>query len=202
MLRIDRKLIFLDIETTSLDILSARPWEIAMIERWPNGAERRTTILVSDVDTRGADPEALRIGRFEERHVNDGRARWLTEELAALWVARRAAATDMLGRPIPGRPVLVGSAVGSFDAPILAAMLARHGYTPEWHHHPIDLVTWTQAREAAGPFATVSLRTDGSYDLSRRVGVEPPAPEVRHTAMGDAMWARAWWDAVKGVVAS
>lgn len=197
MLRIDRKLIFLDLETTSLDVLTARPWEIAMIERWPSGAERRTTILVSDVDTRGADLRSLEISRFEERHVNDGRARWLTEEMAALWVARRTAAD-----PVLGRSVLVGSSVGSFDAPILAAMLARHGYTPEWHHHPIDLVTWTQAREAAGPFATVSLRGDGSYDLSRRVGVEPPAPEVRHTAMGDAMWARAWWDAVKGVVAS
>lgn len=197
MLRIDRKLIFLDLETTSLDVLTARPWEIAMIERWPNGAERRTTILVSDVDTCYADPKSLEVGRFEERHVNDGRARWLTEKMAALWVARRTAAD-----PVLGRSVLVGSSVGSFDAPILAAMLARHGYTPEWHHHPIDLVTWTQAREAAGPFATVSLRGDGSYDLSRRVGVEPPAPEVRHTAMGDAMWARAWWDAVKGVVAS
>lgn len=197
MLRIDRKLIFLDLETTSLDVLTARPWEIAMIERWPNGAERRTTILVSDVDTCYADPKSLEVGRFEERHVNDGRARWLTEEMAALWVARRTAAD-----PVLGRSVLVGSSVGSFDAPILAAMLARHGYAPEWHHHPIDLVTWTQAREAAGPFATVSLRGDGSYDLSRRVGVEPPAPGVRHTAMGDAMWARAWWDAVKGVVAS
>ena len=196
MLRIDRKLIFLDIEATSLDILTARPWEIAMIERWPDGAERATTIMVSDVDVSGADPEALRVGRFEDRHTPEASAYWLTEELAALWVARRTAASESLGRP-----VLVGSAVGSYDAPVLAAMLARHGYTPEWWHHPIDLVTWTQAREAHGPFETVSLRVDGSYDLSRRVGVAPPAGEARHTAMGDALWARAWWDAVKGVIA-
>lgn len=198
MLRVDRKLVFLDIEATSLDVWSARPWEIAMIERWPGGGERRTLLQVSDVDLCYADPESLEVGRFEERHVDDGRARWLPEELAALWVARRL----RMETEAWGRPLLVGSAVGTYDAPILAGMLARHGYVPEWHHHPIDLVTWTQARESMSPFQTVSLRDLGSYDLSRSVGVEPPAPDVAHTAMGDALWIRAWWDAVKGVMPS
>ena len=195
MLRIDRKLIFLDIEATSLDIGSARPWEIAMIERWPDGFERRTTILVSDVDTRDADPVSLKFGRFEERHVSDGRARWLSEELTALWVARRMAESAQWGKA-----TVVGSNVAGYDLPILAAMLTRHGYAPEWHHHPIDLVTWTQAREAQSPFGTVAL-TQSSYDLSEIAGVPRPAGAVAHTAMGDALWARAWWDAVKGVIA-
>lgn len=194
MLRIDRKLVFLDIEATSLDILRARPWEIAMIERWPDGAERRTTILVSDVDTSDADPRSLELAGFEERHVNDGRARWLPEQLTALWVARRLAAT-----PQWGEPTVVGSNVAGYDLPILTAMLDRHGYVPEWHHHPIDLVTWTQAREAQSPFGTVSLRVDGSYDLSEIAGAPRPTAELAHTAMGDALWARAWWDQVKGV---
>lgn len=196
MLRIDQKLVFLDIEATSLNVLTARPWEIAMIERWPDGDERRTTIMVSDVDLADADPKSLEFARFEERHVQDGRSRWLTEAIAALWLARRLRETEVYGRPL-----LVGSAVGTYDAPILAAMLARHGYVPEWHHHPIDLVTWSQAREAQSPFGTISLREHGSYDLSELADVPRPAPEVAHTAMGDALWARAWWDAVKGVIA-
>lgn len=50
-----------------------------------------------------------------------------------------------------------------------------------------------------GPFAPVAL-TEGSHDLSRLVGVQPPAEPVRHTAMGDALWARAWWDAMTSAV--
>lgn len=196
MLRIDRKLVFLDIEATSLDTLVARPWEIATIERWPSGAERRTTIMISDVDTTHADPKSLEVGRFDERHVQDGRSRWLREDITALWVARRLAAS-----PEHGKPVVVGSNVAGYDLPILTAMLARHGYVPEWHHHPIDLVTWTQAREAESPFGTISLLEHGSYALSELAGVPRPAGSVAHTAMGDAMWARDWWDAIKGVTA-
>ena len=185
MLRIDRKLVFLDIEATSLDVHSARPWEIATIERRIDGTEQRTWIMVSDVDLTDADPRALEVGHFEERRVRDGRARWLSEEMAALWVSRRL--TDGC--------TVVGSNVAGYDLPILAAMLGRWGHSPAWHHHPIDLVTWTQAREAGSPFATVGL-TEGSYELSRIAGAQPPAAAVAHTAMGDAMWARAWWDAL------
>lgn len=197
MLRIDSKLVFLDIEATSLDTLTARPWEIAMIERWPGGVERRTWIMVSDVDTSGADPRSLEVGRFDERHAQDGRSRWLSEEMTALWVAQRLAAEPVLA----GKPVVIGSNVAGYDLPILTRMLARHGYVPEWHHHPIDLVTWTQAREAQSPFGTVGLK-DRTYDLSEAVGAPRPSAEVAHTAMGDALWARSWWDALTaGVVA-
>jgi DNA polymerase III epsilon subunit-like protein len=34
--------------------------------------------------------------------------------------------------------------------------------------------------------------------LSRQVGVEPPGPDVAHTALGDARWARDVYDAVTG----
>lgn len=202
MLRIDRKLVFLDIEATSLDVLTARPWEVAMIERWPDGRERSTELMVSDVDTSDAEPEALEVGRFAERHAPGGRARWYEEKIVALWVARRLSPEQGLGRP-----VVVGSNVAGYDLPVITAMLARHaryigriGAAPSWHHHPIDLVTWTQAREAASPFSTVSLGA-GSYDLSEMAGVPRPAGAVAHTAMGDVLWARAWWDAVKGVIA-
>lgn len=202
MLRIDRKLVFLDIEATSLDILTARPWEIAMIERWPDGRERATELMVSDVDLTDASERSLEVGGFAERHAPGGRARWYEEKIVALHVARRLSEEKGLGRP-----VVVGSNVAGYDLPVLTAMLARHsryitraGAAPAWHHHPVDLVTWTQAREAAGPFGTVALGA-GSYDLSELAGVSRPAGPVAHTAMGDALWVRSWWDAVKGVTA-
>ena len=192
MLRIDKKLVFLDIEATSLDVSVARPWEIAMIERSEGVPDRETLIKIRDVDLCYADPRSLEIGRFEERHVNDGNGAWLTEAMAALWVSRRL--TD--------RCLVVGSNVAGYDLPILQAMLTRQGEGGSWDHHPVDLVTWAQAREASGPFRFVDLSM-GSYALSRLSGVEPPAAEVAHTAMGDALWARRWWDAMTaGVVAS
>lgn len=33
-----------------------------------------------------------------------------------------------------------------------------------------------------------------SDDLSRACGVEPPTPEERHTALGDARWVKRWYD--------
>lgn len=201
MLAIDRKLVFLDIEATSLDILTARPWEIAMIERWPSGRERATQIMVSDVDLTDANERSLEVGGFAERHAQGGRAHWRTEQITALWIARR-----LTKEPGLGRPVIVGSNVAGYDLPVITAMLARHarflaraGAVPAWHHHPIDLVTWTQAREAHSPFGTIALST-GSYGLSEIAGVPRPPAAVAHTAMGDALWARAWWDAVKGVM--
>ncbi len=198
MLSIDRKLVFLDLETTSLDVVTARPWEIAMVERWPDGRERSTWIMVADVELCYADLDSLEVGRFDDRHRRDAGAEWLSERLAALWVSRRIAPEPERGL---GSPVVVGSAVGSFDLPILAAMLARHGFTPQWYHHPIDLVTWTVAREAQSPFARVSL-TERSYALSEAAGVPRPSKEAAHTAPGDVKWVRDWWDAVQGVVAS
>lgn len=174
-----------------------------MIERWPNGRERATELMVSDVDLEDASERSLEVARFAERHAPGGRARWYEERIVALHVARRLTEEKGLGRP-----VVVGSNVAGYDLPVLTAMLARHarfitrhGAVPAWHHHPIDLVTWTQAREAGSPFATVGLR-QGSYELSQIAGAQPPAPEVAHTALGDALWARSWWDALtEGVIA-
>lgn len=37
-----------------------------------------------------------------------------------------------------------------------------------------------------------------SDELSRACGVEPPAEDERHTALGDARWAMRWYDAITG----
>ena len=45
---------------------------------------------------------------------------------------------------------------------------------------------------------TVSTAPDQEADLSRRIGVEPPSADERHSALADARWCVRMWDAVMG----
>lgn len=45
-----------------------------------------------------------------------------------------------------------------------------------------------------GALLTADCRSD---DLSRACGVEPPTPEERHTALGDARWVKRWYDHIR-----
>lgn len=53
-------------------------------------------------------------------------------------------------------------------------------------------------RKAVAEFVAPPWRSD---DLSRACGVEPPAPEERHTALGDARWVKRWYDHIMGSAA-
>jgi len=103
---------------------------------------------------------------------------------------------------------LVG-AVPSFDAAFLEPFLRRHGQAACWHYHLIDVEAlavgylagrWTQARAdgmaaEAGPFV-VPMPWD-SDALSSAIGIAV-SDEDKHTALGDARWAKAMYDAVLG----
>ena len=52
--------------------------------------------------------------------------------------------------------------------------------------------------KAASSLVAPPWRSD---DLSRACGVEPPAPEERHTALGDARWVKRWYDRIAGAAA-
>lgn len=190
MLTITQPLVFVDTETTHLDTAVARPWEIALIYR-PVGAvdssrDETYHLMISDVDVSAASPSALEVGRFEERHAESSPGVWVDEE-------RAAATVSALLRPVDGvRPALVGSCP-SFDAAVLAGMLRRHGMEPEWDHHTHDLVTWTLATLAASVFEDAPM-PERAYELAEMVGADRPSGEERHTALGDALWVRRWWD--------
>ena len=82
---------------------------------------------------------------------------------------------------------LVG-AVPSFDAAFLSAFLIASGQREAWHYHLIDVETLIAGR----------LRLEPPFDsdaLSRAVGVEP-TDFARHTALGDARWAKTLYEAV------
>src|SRR5699024_7479621 len=115
---------FIDTETTGLSE-ARRPWEIAVIRREANGATERWESFVR-VSLEGAEPDALRVGRYNERFDP---AEAVTPRQAAEAVAVLTAGA-----------VLVGSNV-QFDAHTLGRLLRAHGIMPTWHYRPLCVAT-------------------------------------------------------------
>lgn len=183
-------LAFVDTETTSLQA-NRRAWEVAILRREydPDGtpaSEKTTWIIIEDLDLSYADPTALRIGRFYDRHpaynrkalpdLVDGRS----PEVLSEWRASKVIEHATRGAVIVGvNP--------TFDVITLERMLTRHKLAPAWHYSPVDVKSMAIAHGGRP-----GMKSD---DLSRLVGVEPPTVG-RHTALGDAMWARDLYDAL------
>ncbi|WP_280454142.1 hypothetical protein [Nocardia brasiliensis] len=215
-------LVFLDTETTGLHA-ARRPWEIAMIRREPDGAERRMTIYIADVDASRAELSGLNIGRFHERHPQY-RTRTVESDMYDPWEGSGLSPNERLLSEYEAARIvevwtrgahLVG-AVPNFDTETLAAMMRRAGLCPAWHYHLIDVETlaigWLYGLAAHGhsSLACMDAPIDCDVDsmpltlpwksdaLSRACGVEPPSDEERHTAMGDAQWAMRLYDQITG----
>ncbi|MCA1569339.1 MAG: hypothetical protein LC798_03245 [Chloroflexi bacterium] len=214
---------FLDTETTGLDPERHTIWEVALIT--PDGRERVWQFPVNEVE---ADPFALDIGRWWDRrwstdnevsridaiyeaHNEKSRRKYFPDEGKAIlplddWCRHF--------RNLVGTSHLCG-AVPSFDEERLRKLLLSQGVRPRWHYHLIDVEplaagcligTFTAIQEvgknpeADGPTveeAKLAVPPWRSEDLSRAVGVEPEDFD-RHTALGDARWAKAIYEAVMG----
>jgi len=182
---------FVDCETTHLDAEIGEAWEVAVILREQDGGRTTDTEYVWQfaVDRTNADPEALRIGRFRERHLVD--PTW-----GAAWTGpgpiiplSRESAINAIVHVLSGA-VIVGSNPG-FDDRFLRKLLGPGG--AQWHYRPYDIVQLAAAKIGAQQAGPLPWR---SHVLSRAVGVEPPTEDVAHTALGDARWARDVHDAV------
>ncbi|MFE3657226.1 hypothetical protein [Streptomyces sp. NPDC059165] len=199
---------FVDTETTHLDPRHGDAWEIAVIRRRDDGVDCEYLWQVRP-DLTTADPESLKIGRFEQRFaIPDG---WdAIEFFPAGGPPLKSTLPEMLfdlQEALKGA-VIVGSNPG-FDVAFLTKLLQQHGRKIVWHYRPIDIATLAAGRKL-GMVETVhraggkQLPSDdlsfpfSSRDLSRWVGVEPPGDDVAHTALGDARWARDVFDAVTG----
>ena len=212
-------LAFIDTETTSLRF-DRRAWEVAVITRRDGEPDTEHSWFVDadDLDLGNADLNSLRIGRFHERHPQQRTDRESRHD-------ETHAEVDVMSEfeAITRGAHLVG-AVPNFDAEVLGNRMREHGVCPSFHYHLIDaetlMVGWLNGRrsrqneivdrwpaENGGEQAPGLVRWDApgpwivplpwkSDDLSRLVGVEPPGESDRHTAMGDARWARAIYDAV------
>jgi hypothetical protein len=176
--------VFLDCETTGIH-RGYRAWEIAMIRRDPDGSEKAITIFVDqdDLDLANADPEALAIGGFAARHPGFG---W-NLDVGQVHI-REAGAAQLVQDWTAGAKVF--GINPSYDTICLDAMLARHGLPSTWFYVPQDI-----SGIAYGFMCGRGIKAPRSSEpLSIACGVEPPSPQERHTAMGDALWVRRWYD--------
>lgn len=197
------RICFIDTETTSLRP-DRRVWDVALIVREDGrpDAEHQWYVEAQDLDLGNADPFALRIGHFYERHPSAGTAdMFASGDEPESYVLRQV---ELLTRGAH----LVG-AVPNFDAEVLGTRMRAHGILPSWHYHLIDAETLAVGLLAAMGQQGKRINTDGtlappwsSEDLSFACGVEPPSGVDRHTAIGDARWARDMYDAVMGKAAS
>ena len=191
-------LLFMDTETTGLDV-HADIWEFAAIRRETSGVEHEYHLFI-DHDLGKCDtlPAAFRADH-DARFPEGGSA----------VVTRRTAAAVIYGLT-QDRPHIVG-AVPNFDTERIAFLLRDHGYEAKWHYHLIDVENlaigylahqWrgyadSPNDEAAAAARLVTTLPWDSDEISAACGVVVPR-ETRHTAMGDARWARALYDAVIG----
>lgn len=193
-----------DTETTSIRP-DRRAWEVALIladpPEWVSSARYKAEVQPGhfrwfvdkgDLDLGNADPFALNVGRFYDRHpqFSGGQGYVASEAEVARDVERLTRGAHLLG------------AVPNFDAEVLDRRMRAHGILPSWHYHLIDIEAMAvgylhgigYAKEFPGRM-TLPWKSD---DLSRACGVEPPSDEERHSALGDADWAKRWYEAITG----
>jgi len=188
-------LAFIDLETISLVPKWQHIWEVGVIvERDGTSTEHQWFVTV---DLAEADPFALNVGRYHQRHPNgydyqknpNNTDEVLSPADTALRVAKLTLGCHLVG------------AVISFDEKRVESLLRAHGHCPGYHYHVIDV--------EAMAIGYLASRTDG-YDARKMIA--PPwksdeltealglttSDEDKHTALGDARWAAAVYRAVMG----
>jgi len=200
------RVVFLDTETTSLRH-DRRAWEVGLIVRDPGkpDAEHQWFVDMYDLDLGNADVMSLKIGRFYDRHpqARDGQDEGWADTVSELEVMRRV---EQLTRGAH----IVG-AVPNFDTEVLGARMRANGICPSWHYHLCYVEALTVGYLAGRGIDGIQGDPEGatartfdprdlpwkSDDLSAALGITV-SDEDRHTALGDARWARAIYDAVTG----
>jgi DNA polymerase III epsilon subunit-like protein len=161
-------LAFVDTECTGLDPDLHQIWEVGLIV----GDGEHEWQLPVDLST--ADPRALDIGQYLERRV-------VPRELRSLPIFAQSFAQLTWGCHLVG-------AVVSFDEERLRKLLRANGMCPGWHYHLVDCEALAAGKLGMEP-------TGDSMELSAAMGVDPDQFD-RHTALGDARWAKALYEAV------
>lgn len=180
-------IVFCDVETTGLEI-DADIWEFAAIRRTASHVETVTVLQVSH-DVRKAERLPLQFRADRDARFDRDTA-----------LHQRAAASKINTALAPcadGERVHLVGVNPAFDAAMISRLLRRNGFTdPPWHYHLLDvsaLAIGFLAGSAEGQaLPSMPWRSD---DLSERCGVTV-VDRARHTARGDAEWARDWFDAI------
>lgn len=205
-------LCFLDCETTGLHP-GRNAWEIAMIRRDSDGVEitRSFFIDIADLDLANADPFGLNVGKFWERHPQHTGQMYSRSHLdigGELPVVLSAAKACRMVNEMTAKAHIVG-AVPNFDTETLDKLLRAHNWLPRWHYHLIDVENLAvgyiaaQLGAAHGDFwnwdrsvITGAIQAPWSSDELGKVLRVEVEESARHTAYGDAEWAKRMYDRV------
>ena len=188
--------VFVDTETTGLDYDKHEVWEIAIIEA--NGTEHLLYPEIMHLED--ASPDALRITRYWERRRDEP---FVTSSQrprmgSVRFPISRKVVAERVAELTPGKH-LVG-AVPSFDAAFLWNLMQDVGVVPAWHYHLVDveaLAAGWLAGQASDPAAHAYAPPWDSDELARQLGIE--RLDGKHTALGDARWAKAIYERVFGL---
>lgn len=200
-----RPIVFLDIETDGL-----RPnrhlWDLAMIRRETDGTETTHQVFVP-ISLTDADPYALKVGRFYERHPL---GRWLANPAGNGGMPRPGNggswpnyvtlydAAHLVAR-VTHEATIVGCNP-SFDTHTLERLLRSNGLQPTWDYHLCDVreraIGWLLCSDAL--LAASDLEQSKTGQLATACEVSLSSDEDRHTALGDAKFARRWYDTLAG----
>lgn len=195
---------FLDLETTGLDPLRHEAWDFYAIRREPDGTERHFGFMTreEDLDLSTADPFALSVGGFYDRHPYSELGRRALPEWTVTKSAREIA--KEMSRAV--RDAHIIGAVPDFDVAFLKRLFRRHSQPWGGHYHLIDvealMVGYLRAKAAYAqePEYKEFVRNLvappwGSKEISQACGIDPQGFD-EHTARGDVLWARAVYDTV------
>lgn len=213
---------FVDTETLGLDPDRNPIWEIAVIV---DGVEHCWTQVIPLAPLVGVPdypvwtPEGANKG-FGIRIIEDGArepvpmfghyiSRWVLENTGiqerydhqtALWPSE---SIEKFATLVDGRHIV--GAVPSFDEERLRRQYRDRGHALEtqfpWHYHLIDvealMVGYLLGRAENEGYIELDLpwRSDS---LSLLVGIDPPRGSDRHSALGDARWAKAIYEKIMG----
>lgn len=188
-----KRLAFIDTETTGLDPRTRRAWEVGLIIKTGEGSkatyeEYHWFVRVSLKD---ADPMALEVGKYYERHPDPYSRRPYTDRIihhnGQNWnVVPEEEIASTLSRLLRGAYVV--GAVPWFDAYTIEALLREYGHAPTWHYHLVDVETLAAGELGIEPPWDFDMILE-KYKLFFEEG-------DRHTALGDARMASYLYDQV------
>lgn len=213
----DDQICFVDIETTGLNHTQHVPWEVAVIR---DDEEYVWQVELLPGQLLKADKESLEICRFGERYVGDEPGRAVSGHFPPIdgvdhelpigalvndtIVLTPAASAFAWGKLTAGRRIV--GCVPSFDELMMRHQWASvYGWSRDfpWHYQTIDVeavamgyaLRCEHEMTGSGFPDEVTDPMSGNF-LSEYFSVAPPTPEERHTALGDARWAKRLWNGV------
>lgn len=194
MLTEQRRIVFFDTETTELRD-DREIWEYGLIVRDPGQADRERQVIITDADFSWANPVSLQIGGAYERHPAFNGSK-LAKEMT--YLEQRQASRIL---EVETRGAIIVGAVPDFDTSGAKNLLRRNGLPWSGHYHLVDIenlvVGYLRGLALGGVIDEgPGLPPWSSDGLSTMLGVTPPGPGQRHTALGDARWVRDQWDVI------